>query len=297
MNAITPEHNHADDPERFKRLIQRPQIAWPTLMLLLAAFTTFTLSTLAYVQGILPLGWVMFFNAVASYMSFTVAHDATHSAVLSHRKANDWVGRLAMFLLELGPFFQVFRVMHMKHHRFTNDAEKDPDAYCGSGPTWALPLRWLSLGYAYFKTYLSPDVFKKRPKNERREFYFALAFAVGMIIAMTLTGWLQYYLLLFFIPTRIAKLVIVFAFDFLPHHPHEVTAKEAPYQCTSNRVGMERFLTPLFIYQNYHLVHHLYPAIPFYRYLKVWNARKTFHLAQTPAITPTFALRPRVSEE
>jgi len=96
-----------------------------------------------------------------------------------------------------------------------------------------------------------------------------------------------------FIPTRIAKYIIVIAFDFLPHYPHEAYAKEEPYQCTSNRVGFEWLLTPLLFYQNYHLVHHLYPAIPFYRYLKVWNARKNYHEAQNPAITDAFSLRPR----
>ena len=262
-------------------------------MLLVAAFAIFGLSTFAFFRGILPLGWAMLINSIASYMSFSIAHDATHSAVCANRRLNDWAGRLAMMLLEPGPFFQVFRFVHMKHHRFTNDGEKDPDVYCGTGPRWMLPFKWLTLDYVYFKTYLSPNVFKKRPKSERREFYLAALFALSVVTAFTLTGWLHYYLLLFFIPTRIAKYIIVIAFDFLPHYPHEAYAKDEPYRCTSNRVGMEWLLTPIFIYQNYHLVHHLYPAVPFYRYLKIWKARKHYHESQNPAIIGTFSLRPR----
>lgn len=285
--------DQADDTELFKKLIQKPRIAWPTVMLLIAAFAVFGVSTHAYFTGALPLGWAMLINSIASYIAFPVAHEATHSAVCANRRVNDWTGRIAMTLLEPGPFFQVFRFIHMKHHRFTNHREKDPDVYSGTGPTWLLPFKWLTLDYIYFKTYLSPEVFKKRPKSERREFYFSVLFAVSVITAVTFAGWLQYYLLLFFIPTRIAKFFIIIAFDFLPHYPHEAYAKDEPYRCTSNRVGLEWLLTPLFIYQNYHLVHHLYPAVPFYRYLKVWNARKQYHEAQNPAITDTFSLRPR----
>jgi len=34
-------NDHADDNELFKKLIQKPRIAWPTVMLLIAAFTIF----------------------------------------------------------------------------------------------------------------------------------------------------------------------------------------------------------------------------------------------------------------
>ena len=285
-------NNPTDELDRFQSLLKKPRVAWPTLMLLLAAYALFSVATFAFFTGTLSLGWVMALNSIASYMAFTVAHDATHSAISSNRKVNDWVGRLAILLLEPGPFFLVFRFIHMQHHRFTNDPNKDPDAYSGSGPAWLLPFKWLTLDVVYFKHYLKPNNFQKRPKSEQREFYFAVLFVISVITAVTLAGWFTYYLLLFFIPTRIAKLIIVLAFDFLPHHPHNVTAKEDPYRATSNRVGLEWALTPLFLYQNYHLVHHLYPAVPFYRNLKIWNARRDHHESQDPATVGPFGLKP-----
>ena len=293
MNPNSFVAENTDDLELFKKLMKKPKLAWPTVTLLGAAFVIFGVSTYAHITGRLPLGWAIFFNAVASYMAFPAAHEATHSAVCSNRKVNDLAGRVSMLLLEPGPFFPVFRFIHMQHHRFTNDPVKDPDVYSGTGPKWLLPFKWLTLDFIYFKNYLAPDVFNKRPKKERFEFYFAVFFVITVITGMTLAGWLQYYLLLFFIPTRISKFFIIIAFDFLPHYPHESYAKEEPYRCTSNRVGFEWLLTPIFFYQNYHLVHHLYPAIPFYRYLKIWNARKHYHEAQNPAIVDTFSLTPR----
>lgn len=293
----SPISGQTDDPALFKSLIQKPDIAWPTVVMLTAAYTIFGISSFAYIAGILPLLWAVMLNATASYLAFTLAHEATHSAVCANRRWNDWAGRAGTLLLEPGPFFLVFRFIHMQHHRFTNDEAKDPDVYCGTGPKWLLPLKWLSLDYVYFKFYLKPDTFQKRPKSERREFYFAALFAFTIIATVTLAGWLGYYLLLFLLPSRIAKLFITFAFDFLPHFPHEARAKDSPFQTTSNRVGMEWLLTPILIYQNYHLVHHLYPTIPFYRYLRVWNARKAYHDAQNPAIVDTFSLNPRKRPE
>jgi len=47
------------------------------------------------------------------------------------------------------------------------------------------------------------------------------------------------------------------------------------------------------MYQNYHLVHHLYPNVPFYRMVKIWNARRDEHLSHDPAIVPGLGLYPR----
>jgi len=297
MNAKPTNCDQADNPEYFKALRQRPKIAWPTIVLLLAAYTLFGVVTFAYMEGTLPLVWAVLFNSTASYMAFAVAHDATHRSVSTNPQLNDWLGRAGILLLEPAPLLPVFRCVHMRHHRFTNDPSKDPDVYLSTGPAWLLPFKWMTFDVTYLKYYLKPEVFKKRPKSERIEFYLAILFGVLVISAFTLMGWLEYYLLLFLIPTRIAKFFIIWVFDFLPHYPHQIHATDDPFRSTSNRVGLEWLLTPIFVYQNYHLVHHLYPTVPFYRYIKVWNAKKRYHESQNPAITEPFTLAPRNTEK
>ena len=293
MNAENLLPDQADDPILFAALTQRPRIAWPTVMLLVAAFAIFGLSTLAYVEGALSLFWAILFNTTAAYISFTPAHDASHNAVSSNRQLNEWIGRIATALQSPVPFFRTFRYIHMQHHRFTNDEAKDPDVYVGTGPRWLLPFKWATLDLSYFYYYLKPSVFLQRPASERRELYFAFLFGAVVFTVITLAGWLEYYLLLFLVPTRLTAIFLALSFDFLPHYPHQAHAKDEPFRCTSNRVGMEWLLTPVLLYQNYHLVHHLYPTVPFYRYIKVWNARKHYHESQNPAITDTFSLGPR----
>jgi len=51
-------------------------------------------------------------------------------------------------------------------------------------------------------------------------------------------------------------------------------------------------LTPLFVYQNYHLIHHLYPTAPFYNYIKIWRLKHEELNAQNPAIQVGFGLTP-----
>ena len=297
MNAETQLPDQADDLKLFESLNQRPQVAWPTVVLLVIAFAIFGLSTFAYVQGALLLPWAILLNTIAAYISFTPAHDASHNAVSTNRSLNEWVGRIATVLQSPVPFFRTFRYIHMQHHRFTNDESKDPDVYVSTGPRWLLPFKWATLDLNYFFYYFKSSVLMERPESERRELYLAFLFGAVVITVVTSAGWLDYYLLLFLVPTRITVILLALTFDFLPHYPHQAHAKGEPFRCTSNRVGMEWLLTPVLLYQNYHLVHHLYPTVPFYRYLKVWKARKHYHESQNPAITDTFSLGPRIRDE
>jgi len=281
-----------DDDVLFKQLTRRPSVAWPTLLLLIVSVCTYALSISLYSMGVLTLGLTISINAMASYAAFTVGHDASHNALSSNKRLNDWCGRLSTVLLSPVPFFRMFRYIHMQHHRFTNDEMEDPDYYCGSGSKLTLPLRWATLDIHYFTIYLRPSVFKKRPEPEQRELIVAVIFAIVVIAVMLMMGWGLEYLLLFVIPTRIAVMFLAFSFDFLPHYPHKIKGKENPYQATLNRVGFEWLVTPVLLFQNYHLVHHLYPTVPFYRYIRVWRAKETFHQSQQPAHTSAFGLGP-----
>ncbi len=285
-NPIEKQDNEA----LFRQLSLRPRIAWPTVILMLFAFSLFATSSGAYLYESLTLSAAIMFNAIAAYLVFTVAHDASHNALSTNRSLNDWCGRFSTALLSPVPFFKMFRYIHMQHHRFANDTEKDPDLYCGRGKRWTLPLRWASLDLRYFVRYLNPELFTSRPKKEQREFMLACTWAITIASLFVWAGFGIEYLTLFILPTRIAVFFLAFAFDFLPHYPHEANAKEAPYQATVNRVGQEWWLTPVLVSQNYHLVHHLYPTVPFYRYLRIWRARERYHMAQQPAQVSAFGL-------
>ena len=51
---------------------------------------------------------------------------------------------------------------------------------------------------------------------------------------------------------------------------------------------MEWLFTPLMLSQNYHLVHHLHPSVPFYRYLATWRRNEEAYLERDAAIATVF---------
>ncbi len=75
-------------------------------------------------------------------------------------------------------------------------------------------------------------------------------------------------------------------FDWLPHHGLGPSRERNDhFPSTRNRVGLERLLTPLMLYQNYHLVHHLHPVIPFHRYIAVWRRNENEYLERDPVLS------------
>ena len=118
----------------------------------------------------------------------------------------------------------------------------------------------------------------------------------SLMTAAIVAGFGVELLWLYILPQRLAVLWLAFAFDYLPHHGLHHRPSEDKFKTTRNRVGYERLLSPMLLYQNYHLVHHLHPVVPFYRYLKVWRRNEDAYLAREPALS-TARGRPLTADE
>ena len=260
-----------------------PVVAWPTLTLLVLGITAWIAATVLALTGALPLGAAIAVNSVAAYLLFTVAHDAAHHAASSHGGLNRWMGRVsAPFFAPLA--FSVWRFIHMQHHRFTNhDDGSDPDRYTHEGPRWQLPLRWLTIDLAYVRFYARR--FPSRPAKEKRGLAVHAGLMTSLVVVAVATGHGLDLVWLYVIPSRIAILYLGWAFDYLPHNRLHATPEQDKLRTTRNRVGAERILSPVLLYQNYHLVHHLHPVVPFYRYLAVWRRNEDRYLAGDPALS------------
>ena len=114
----------------------------------------------------------------------------------------------------------------------------------------------------------------------------AMSIAALALIAVSIAGgWFAELLVVFLIPQRIGIVILAWWFDWLPHHGLEETQRDNKYRATRNRVGLEKLLTPALLSQNYHLVHHLHPVVPFYRYLAVWRRNESAYLDHDPALS------------
>lgn len=192
------------------------------------------------------------------------------------------------FMLPYAPM-PVTRWIHMQHHRFTN-AQNDPDRFTHDAPWWQVPIRWSNFDFYYLYYYL-----KHGGKNLRDHMKLTLCY-IGVVTAIALTAtWAGYgyeVLMLWLLPTRIALFFVSLVFVFLPHFPGEVNQGEDPYMASTMRMGWEWLLTPLLVYHNYHLIHHLYPTLPFYKMHKVWYLKYDELNANNVSVQSAFSMAP-----
>lgn len=263
-----------------------PALAWPTVGIFSGALAVFAVGTWGALTSAFPWPVTIALNAVACFVMFTVVHDASHYSISSTRRVNNAFGRAAWVFVSSMIAFKAFGFIHIEHHRNANDDANDPDTFASHGPWWQLPLRWATLDLSYVPYYLSNVT--RRPRSELIESAVLLTVTIAGIVVAAVTGNIWMLLLVYFIPQRIAIFALGWWFDWLPHHGLEETQRENRYRATRNRVGMEWLYTPLFLSQNYHLVHHLHPSIPFYRYLAAWNRNEEAYLERDAAISTVF---------
>ena len=272
-----------------------PAVALPTVALLLGGLVVWTGSAAAMLAGVWPWWVSTLISAVASYLMFTVAHDAGHHSASRDSTLNKWIGRIATPFFAPHAGFSTWRFIHMQHHRFTNQHDgSDPDAYTMAGPGWQRPLRLLTIDLYYLVFYV-PRL-GGRPRAEKTELALQWLVIGSLTAAAIATGHGFDILVLYYLPCRLSILFLGWAFDYLPHHGLHHTPAEDRFKTTRNRVGAERWLSPVLLYQNYHLVHHLHPLVPFYRYLQVWRRNETQYLDGEPALS-TVGGRPLTTEE
>jgi ring-1,2-phenylacetyl-CoA epoxidase subunit PaaE len=152
----------------------------------------------------------------------------------------------------------------------------------------------MTLDFNYL-TYYIPRL-RSRPRPEQLELAVVWLLFIGLTVAVSLTGHIWDLVFLLLVPGRIATLWLGFAFDYLPHNGLNLTASQDRFKATRNRIGLERLLSPLLLYQNYHLVHHLHPVVPFHRYIAVWLRNENDYLAHDPALS-TVRGRPITTDE
>lgn len=280
--------NESREKKELARLRLSPTLAWPTVVILIGSVSTIAASWVLTMNHLWPLWVGMVVNGVAGYALFTPAHEAIHRSAARSPKMNDFLLAAATFVAVPFGRGRLFRLLHMRHHRFANE-ENDPDHWMASS-LWTMPL-WGLWPYFYVAYFLRDP--SRLPGLKVSEVVREILVAAAIIAALWV--WAPFYMFtLWLIPTYLAFFLMCLVFMVLPHYPHTGRQDQNPHQTALMRMGQEAWLTPVLMYQNYHLIHHLYPTIPFYRYGRAWKAREAYHRAQSGAmIIGPFDLGPR----
>lgn len=246
-----------------------PDFGGRTLVLEAGMFALAIAATALTLSGQLPIWAGMIANTVFIYGIYTVVHEAVHANISSRRKSLRWVDTVAGMLacVPLWLFYHQHRRQHMAHHAHTNE-EVDPDIYArASFMGWiALKLPVALLGY--FNPVQQYRDCCRFSCTGREIVYTFLCFAAyaGALIWALVAGYSKEVLLLWFIPWWIGQSVMLTFFTWLPHHDHHETGR---YRNT--RVSIFPGANVLLQGQGYHLIHHMAPSVPYYRYEDVFR--------------------------
>lgn len=263
-------------PSIREALFHVPRVAAPTMLLWLAAASLMAVAVALHVHEWIGAPATVALITVAMLAMFTVAHEAAHGSISSVRFVNGLFGRLSFPCLGPLAVFGPWRTIHLLHHKHTNDRDRDPDHFCCEGSGIMLPVRWALLIFQYTFFWLLNEA-GRRPLAERVEAVIHLSCTFALLMVAVDKGLLWVPLLYWVAPSCIANTMLAFLFDYLPHHDHDATPAQSRYETTSmlhTYASFEALFTVVMQYQNYHIIHHLYPQIPFYRYADKWRQHK-----------------------
>lgn len=241
-----------------KELLGSPGIVNPTLLMFLGAMWIVTMSTLGYWVWEWPKWCCFFLNVLALHLAGTVIHDASHNVAHQHRVMNAILGHGSALML--GFAFPVFTRVHMQHHANVNDPDNDPDHFVSTGgPLWLIAARFFYHEIFFFKRRLWR-------KYELLEWFLSRSFVAVIVYLAIQHDFLGFIFNFWFSPALVVGLALGLFFDYLPHRPFKERDR-----WKNARVYPSPILNVLILGQNYHLIHHLWPSVPWYHYQRAYR--------------------------
>jgi beta-carotene hydroxylase len=233
----------------------------PNLLMFLGSVALISTSTLGYFLWNWP-GWCVFMmNVLSLHLAGTVIHDASHNAAHRDRAINAALGHGSALIL--GFSFPVFTRVHLQHHAHVNDPANDPDHFVSTGgPLWLIAARFF-----YHEIYF----FRRRlwRKYELLEWFLGRFAVAALVFTACQFDFLGYIFNYWFSPALVVGIALGLFFDYLPHRPFKERDR-----WKNARVYPSAALNLMIMGQNYHLIHHLWPSIPWYRYKPAYETMK-----------------------
>lgn len=211
-----------------------------------------------------------------------LVHDATHYRFLKNRKWNDRLTNL----LSMYPIFSSlakYRVNHLKHHRHLN-TEDDPDwvakltkraftfpktksEFLLTVGSYLLFYQGMMDAYWFLKRF---NIASKATAPAPDDRWLRPLFYVVLFTILTLVGGWTYFLLLWVVPYFTTFFMYQYIRSVAEHFGDLAYEDELSSSRTVKANWLERFLiAPHNV--GYHLEHHLYPAVPFYKLPQLHN--------------------------
>jgi beta-carotene hydroxylase len=255
-------------------------VAWPTVFLAIGIVAAFALVTTLATLRIIPLWLGLIFNSLILYAVQTPLHEACHGNIAGKDSRWLWLNHLVGYVCGslLLHEYKAFRYMHLAHHRDTNNPEIDPDHWVAVQNPFNVLFRCLTIVFWYHQYFWTQIAFKPHlPGRLPLAVHIIVMHAIyyGFALWLSLIGYWREVLMLWIFPHILGSALIIFFFAYLPHMPHKVHER---YRDTNIFWFKGKILEPvantLYAFQNFHLIHHLFPRVPFYLYPKAFRSLK-----------------------
>jgi len=226
-------------------------VAWPTVIFAGGVFAAYLMTVTGTVLGFVPLPLAIPVVAVLTYLSYTVLHEAAHGTIsgndASFRWLNDGLGYIAAWIMMIP--LTAHRLEHMAHHRSTNSVE--PAARHAAGTVGKLSIllcQPVGQGTPWTGSGALPRNLPDPRTQARAVYRGVLVGGTGPVFRRLVHG-------------RNASAV-----------PVRLYCAQTPRDTSTFVVSgpLGKVVNWLWVYQNYHSIHHLFPRVPFYRYQKLF---------------------------
>ncbi len=220
----------------------------------------------------------------------TLMHEALHGNLFRDAFFDRWVG----FALGVPTFFSsaAYKVIHLNHHRHTR-SERDVDEFSYACRTHR---QYVALFYASFlvgsllymcavpvKAYaIASRSNRRRIVAEYSLMFLAYATAVSYAVVMRHKEWLLWYWL-----APIAVAVLLSNIRALAEHMG--TSGEGDAILKTRTVTSNPLVSFLMLNLNYHLEHHLFPAVPWYNLPRIHQLLKPMYKARGAVVRKSYA--------
>jgi beta-carotene hydroxylase len=249
------------------------EFAWPTVVLGVLVMAAYLATPVWVVQGWLPLWAGMLIMLLLTYMAYTVLHEAVHGSISGRhqqlRWVNEWLGYGAAWIMMIP--LTAHRHEHLAHHRHTNEPKADPDYAVADlvRTPWQPIIAVARLMVNQYRYYFSQR-WGKGPRAQDRRFCLELAAGIGLRLAFMAQGYWLEGILLFLVAGLGGVMLTMYLFAYLVHHPHKELGRYVDTSTFDAPGKLGTVVTALWLYQNYHSIHHLFPRVPFYRYRELF---------------------------
>lgn len=264
------------------RATRLPAAEWLTLGILLATYAVWALGTTVLAAIWLPLGIVATGLAIAQFSS--LQHEVLHGHPFRSRLANE---AMVFPSLTICVPYGRFRDTHLAHHHDPNltDPYDDPESNFQDPAIWARLPRWWQRVLEANNTLLGRIVLGPIVGNALwiasewrliragspgvlRDWLLNLAGLVPVLAWLVWAGFpIWAYLLAAWIGHGLLKIR-----TYLEHRAHEA------FRARTVVVEDRGPLALLFLNNNYHVVHHMHPNVPWYRLPALYAANRDHYL-------------------